>query len=64
MPSKTRTPEYCPECLHRVLGFKKVFCPQCGALSPTAGYGGRAARLRAQPAKPRKRSRFSFSAAA
>ena len=61
MPNKTRVPQYCPECFHRVLGFKKVFCAYCGVLSPTAGYSGRAARLRAQPKEPKKRSRYTFS---
>ena len=56
-----RVPQYCPDCLRVFRGFKKIFCPNCGAISPTAGYSGRAARLRARPEKPNKRSRYSFS---
>ena len=64
MTKQRRAREYCPDCSTAVRGFKRVFCPECGALTPTAGYAGRAARLRAHPAPTKKRSRFGFSAAA
>jgi hypothetical protein len=60
MASQRRLPILCPDCFFCMRGFKKVFCPGCGALSPTAGYAGRAARLRAQPAKPKKRARYGL----
>ena len=61
MASERRVREYCPDCLRPARGFKRVFCPDCGAVRPTAGYAGRAARLRTERAKPKQPSRPKFS---
>jgi hypothetical protein len=63
MQSQTHESRYCTECYQRVLGFKKVLCPRCGALRPTAGYSGRTARERTQEAKASERSLIAVSAA-
>jgi hypothetical protein len=63
MTFEAREREYCTECFRRMSGFKKVFCPFCGTLAPSAGYAGRSERLRTRPVKPKKRSKYGFPAA-
>jgi hypothetical protein len=59
-----RNPDWCPECFRAVRGFGTIICPECGEVSPTAGYAGLAAKRRAQPARRKKTSKYSFGRAA